>query len=417
MELITLGTNFQPANLVENYKSLVWTERYASEGDFQIESNDIEYLINALPLESYVSLRESTVPMVVEAHKIVKKSGEAPAITIVGRSFETVLERRASVKALVAATVRTPWMLAAATASDAAYRAMRIVLGDVAQTQGGANLLPALSPAVSANDAIPEALLTRPKDYLTSAWSSTIRYAQGDLVGVGTTIYQATATQPNLNVPPASNPTYWTALYTGLPGTWGAANNYEIKPQDLFTTVKELIQTNHHGMKAVRPTTSGTKVGIEIYNGADLTATVAFDAKFDQFDSSTYLLSLQGSSNVGYVYGSNGSQMVLKTTAPEPSGLARRVLIVDNSSDANVNTTDIRTTRGLIELYKYNATALFDGEIAEQVAAGFNTKYFLGDILTLVGEYGLTEQVRVAEYIRTSDATGEKAYPAFEAVS
>lgn len=417
MELITLGANIQPEKVVENYKSLVWTERYASEGDFEIQSNDVEYLINALPLESFVSLRESTVPMVVEAHKIVKKAKEAPLVTIVGRSFDTVLERRASVKALPTATVRAPWMLAAAKASDAAYRAMRIVLGDVAQSQGGVNLLPALSPAVSANDAINEILLTRPADYITSAWSSTIRYSPGDLVGVGTTIYQATATQPNLNVPPASNPTYWTALYTGLSGAWGDAFNYEIKPQDLLTTVKELIQTNHHGIKAVRPTTSGSKVGIEIYNGADLTATVAFDAKFDQFDSSTYLLSQQGSSNVGYVYGSNGSQMVLKTTAPEPSGLARRVLVVDNSTDANVNTTDIRTARGLIELYKYNATALFDGEIAEQVAAGFNTQYFLGDILTLVGEYGLTEQVRVAEYIRTSDATGEKAYPTFEVVS
>jgi hypothetical protein len=180
----------------------------------------------------------------------------------------------------------------------------------------------------------------------------------------------------------------------------------------------ELLQTNHHGLKAVRPTSAGTQISLEVYNGADLTSIIVFDAKFDQFDDAKYLLSQQGSTNVGYIFGSNGSQTVLKTTAPEPSGLARRVLVLDDSGDTSVNTNDVRTARGLIELYKYNATALFAGEIGEQVAAGFNHQYFLGDILTLIGEYGLPgELVRVAEYIRTSDSTGDKAYPTFEVVS
>lgn len=417
MELMTLdSTTLQPVSLVENYQTLVWTERYSKAGDFQITSNDVNYLINALPLETYVSLRESTVPMIVEAHKIEKKAQSAPLITVVGRSFETVLERRASVKTLPSAALRTPWLLPAASASDAAYRAMRMVLGDVLITKGGVSILPALSPAVSANDAIPQISLTLPADYITPAWSSTIKYSPGDLAAVGTTIYQATSAANNLNVPPASNPTFWTALYTGQSGVYGTSFNYEIQPADLYSTVMALLGTNHHGLKAVRPVIGATKVALEIYNGADLTSTIAFDAKFDQFDSSTYLLSHQGESNVGYVYGPNGSQSVLKTAAAEPSGLARRVLLVDDTNDANANTTDSRTTRGLIELYKYNATALFDGQIAEQVAAGFNSSYFLGDILTLNGEYGLSEQVRVAEYIRTSDATGSKAYPTFEAV-
>ncbi len=162
MELITLGVNFQPVNLVENYKSVIWTERYASAGDFQITSNNVNELINQLPLESYIGLRESTVPMIVEAHKIEKRAREAPLVTIVGRSLETVLERRASVKDLPTAVVRTPWMMAASTPSDAAYRAIRTVIGDVAKSKSGASVLSALSPAVSSNDAMPEIVLTLP---------------------------------------------------------------------------------------------------------------------------------------------------------------------------------------------------------------------------------------------------------------
>lgn len=363
MEILTLDGSLQPIGIVENYQSAIWTERYDKNGDFQITSNNPADLISRLPLESFVSLRESTVPMVVEAHKIEKQSGSAPLLTAVGRSFETVLERRASVNALPSASQRPAWTINAAKESDAAYLAMRTVLGDIARAQNGVNILPGLSPAVSLNDAIPQITLTLPADFST------------------------------------------------------ATNKlFEIKAADLYSTVMELINANHHGLKAVRPGPGSTQAGIEIYNGADLTNTVVFNARFDQFDKSTYLLSYQGSANVGYVYGPTGSDAVLKNSGAEPSGLSRRVLIVDATGDSNVSSSAIRVSRGLVDLYQNNATALFDGEVAEQVAAGYNTSYFLGDILRLDGEYGLSEFARVTEYIRSSDATGQKAYPAFEAV-
>lgn len=359
MELMTLDESFQPNRIIENYSNLIWTERYAKNGDFTLASNAVAETINMLPRESYLTLRESTVPMIVEDHKITKTPRGNPTVTVTGRSFETVLERRAAVNTLPVGSARVPWTIQAEKESDAAYKAMRIVLGDSAKP-----LLLATSPAVSPLDAIPEIDLTHPADYVAST-----------------------------------------------------LNTYEIQPENLYKAVIELINTNRRGLKAVRPVVGFSKVGIEIYNGADLTNDVVFDARFDQFDDTTYLLSERGSTNVGYIYGSNGSQIVPKTAAPEPSGLARRVLVLDQTSDTTTNTVDIRRSRGLIELYKYNPTALFDGQIAIQVAEGYGTVYHLGDILKLTGEYGLSQNVRVAEYIRTSDATGEKAYPAFEAVA
>lgn len=361
MELLSLNDEFQPEYLVENYESLVWSERYARSGDFELISQNIAEAVSAMPLDSYVSLRDSTVPMIVESYKIRKPPRDQASITIKGRSFETVLERRASVNTpLPAITGRVPWMISADKESDAAYKAMRVVLGDIDRGVAG---LGAISPAVSALDAIPEIDLTLPNDYSTLT-----------------------------------------------------TNNYEIKPSDLYTLVMEMIDANHRGIKSVRPAVGGTKVGVEIYNGADLTETFVLDARFDQMDDATYLLSDQGSANVAYVFGPDGAQAVLKTAAPEPSGLARRVLVLDLTSDTTVDSA-VRQSRGLIELYKYNATALFDGQVAIQVAEGYNKEYFLGDILKLTGEYGLSQNVRVAEFIRTSDASGEKAYPAFEAVS
>lgn len=436
MELVTLNANLQPEKVIDTYSSLVWTERYSKSGDFQLTTNNIADTIKMIPLESLVTLRNSTVPMVVEVFKIEKPKDGVPVLTVTGRSFESVLERRVAVRTPMG-SARDSWIAKASKPSDAAYLAMRTVLGDfgvyttvgvsaatipltIPTPAGGSTagttiqILPLISPAVSVNDAIPEVSLTLPADFEIPEWDTSVTYSVGDIVGYGTAIYQALQTGTG-NTPAGGGDAYWSELFTGLTMTWGAAESYEIGPKDLYNSVMELLAQNHHGLKAVRPEPGETTIGIEVYNGADLTEDVVFNAKFDQFDKSTYLLSAAGSANVDYVYSSTSSQQVLKTTAPEPSGLSRRVIITE-LTEASDDDPDVRTSRGLADLYQNNATALYDGEIAEQIAVGYNINYFLGDIIRLDGEYGLSEFVRVAEFIQTSDSSGTKAYPAFEAV-
>lgn len=365
MELFTLDGNFQLKDLIEDYSSLIWTERYFNAGEFELVATNTAAATRALPLESFVSLRDTNTVMVVEQHLPSNPLKEAPSITIKGRSAETVLERRAStIVALPAVYSAVPsWLMAAGKESDAAYKAMRHVIGDGPRFQGFTEVLGLLDPAVSPLDAIPELDLVLPADYSTSI-----------------------------------------------------ANMYEIKPGNLYGTVLDLINTNHRGIKATRPVPGETKIGIEIYNGASLVDTVVFDIRFDQFDDAKYLLSFQGSANVAYYFGKGAAQKVLKNTGPEPSGLNRRVLLMDESADDATSSADVRRTRGLIELYKYNATAMFDGQLSEQVADGYNKHYFLGDIVKLAGDYGLNQNARVVEFVRSSDSQGFKSYPSFEAV-
>lgn len=382
MEFFTLDSNlasstlFQPTRLIENYNSLIWTERYAANGDFELVSSDVTSTLKLLPLESFVTIRESTVPMIVEAHKIEKPKGAAAKITVTGRSFESVLERRAT-RSTVAGPVTDPRpmvTLSADKVSDAAYKMLREAIGDVARSN-----LSAVSPA-NANDAIPQVNLVLPVDYTTG---------------------------------------------TALP--------FEIKFGNLLAIMYEMLGVNRHGIRSVRPATNSGKVTVdlEIYNGANLTGAgansnpayvVAFDAKFDQFDSSTYLFSYQGSANTAYVYGPGGASVRQKNTGAVPSGLDRRVILIDEASDTNLNTDARRLDRGLVELYKNNAISLFDGETSVQIASRYNKSiaqggFGLGDLILLRGEYpGTSKTVRVAEWIRTSDSSGESAYPAFQTV-
>lgn len=368
MELLTLDSEYQPSTLVENYASLIWTERYFSTGDFQLKTTDIQRMIKLLPLESSVTIRDSTVPMMVEIHKIEKKPTGPAELTITGRSFESVLERRAAVKPTTLGPdgPRLAWVEVQKRESDAAYQAIRQIIGDIARPP-----LEAQAPINSPNDALPMIDLITPEDYGDNAPS-------GDVI-----------------VP----------------------YNIEVKPGNLYTVARELMTINHHGMKAIRPVLGSDQIRIEIYNGADLTDEVVFDARFDQFEEATYLLSYAGSTNWGYVFSKTDSQTVSKTTSSEPTGLERRVLYLDVSSEEGVESEEARRTRGLIELYKFNNTAKFDGKISEQIADRYNQDYFLGDIIRLDGEYGLSQNVRVSEFIRSDDITGSKAYPTFEAVT
>lgn len=380
MELLTLDGNYQPSELVERYASLIWTERYFTAGDFQLVTTDVERMIKLLPLESMVTIRESTVPMLVESYRIEKNQTGAPTLTVKGRSFESVLERRAAVAYPDPAfyqepiyPARDPWFEEREKTSDAAYHVLRRMLGDVERDRvlpdpPLSSPLPLIGPEISANDALEMIDLTLPKDY--------------------------------------------SELTT---------NKYEIKPGNLLTVVRELLTTNHHGLKAVRPTQGSNKIGIEIYNGADLHKEVVFDARFDQFENTTYLLSYAGSANMAYVFSKTQSARVpknalIQTEIDEPTGLDRRVIYVDISGEEGVDDPDSRVTRGLIELYKLNSTAIFDGQIGQQVAQSYNRDYFLGDIIRLDGEYGLGRNVRVSEFIRSDDSTGSKAFPAFEVV-
>jgi len=428
MEFQKLNSVFQPTEVIDDnqYESLIWTERYSAAGDFQLVSANISKCMQLMPLESYVSIKESTVPMIVESHKIVKQKNSVPKIEIKGRSFESVLERRGSVFTMPSGSARPAATFTMTKSSDAAYWTLRYILGDSVRSVGGTSL-GALSPIISPLDAIPEINLLPPADLAVNsapAWNSSTTYAAGTqvsrLIGSDTYIYKAVSTNTNVD-PGVGTPSQWTNL--------GKLITIDIKAGNMYSTVMELLQSNHHGIKAVRPPNGGTKttVDIEIYNGADLTTSTVFDAKFDQFDDATYLLSAQGSTNIAYVYGGGtgapaGGTIVRKNTAgAEVSGLARRVLVVDEMSDATLNTTAIRTSRGLVELYKNNAIAIFDGELARQVADMYNKNvnsggYSLGDIVQFNGDYGLSRKVRVVEFIRTFDATGESAYPAFEVI-
>lgn len=358
MDLVTLDENHQAKELVENYDSLIWTERFnTSVGEFQIQTGNIEKFMNLLPEGKVVSLTESDVPMIVETHQIVRKKKTPENLIIKGRSFESILDRRISVLSVIGGA--SEWTVVAKIPSDVAYYAINKIC--VAGNADPADIFP--------SDVVQ--FLT-PDDYLSTS---------------------------------------------------GPNKQYVVPRGNLLSTVLALLQTESkadvisgspivvpHGIRSIRPDSSGTSIGIDIYTGTDRSDHIYFDGTRNLLDDGSYLFSKVGSANTAYVLGV-ASAVKLNRSVSAISGMDRRVILVDGTS-SGASDINALAEQGKTSLSEAKETAMFDGAINQDISPYvYGRDYFLGDVVKLVGDYGLDEKARVTEYIRSIDKTGVKSYP------
>lgn len=360
MDLITLNENNQESKLIENYDSLVWTERFNTVGDFVLTTGNVDWFMANLPEGKRLSLRESNHVMVVETHKIERPKNQGAKLTITGRSFESILDRRASVRDLAG----SKWLVSVKKPSDTAYYAMTQVCVNGILSQG---------------DRFPSSMVVfpTPSDYLAgNSFDIVMEIPAGNLLETVLQLLQMEAPANNAVIP----------------------NRVAVLP---------------HGIRAVRPNSSGTAIAIEIYLGVDRSESVYFDATRSLLDDGTYLFSKVGSANIAYLSG-QGVSGYLTAGGTEQVGLERRV-IWRKSNDAN--TAELLGNEGSMELSQKPVTALFDGSINQDVSPYiYGRDYNLGDVVRLVGDYGMETKARVTEFIRSVDATGRKAYPTLSAI-
>lgn len=89
--------NFREVQLVDDYKSLIWTERYDKPGDFEIELSQfttkyIKTYDEAIGL--YLYNPESNTHMIIEQYETKYDIETGPSIIFTGRSLSSILDRR-----------------------------------------------------------------------------------------------------------------------------------------------------------------------------------------------------------------------------------------------------------------------------------------------------------------------------------
>lgn len=100
------------------------------------------------------------------------------------------------------------------------------------------------------------------------------------------------------------------------------------------------------------------------------------------------------------------------------------VIIADLTSDSPTENDSVTLrdviysvyllNRGYDKLAEYGTIVLFEGSVEPDVTFVYKQDYFLGDLVTVENEYGISRKARIVEVVETNDENGYNIEPKFE---
>jgi Siphovirus ReqiPepy6 Gp37-like protein len=191
-----------------------------------------------------------------------------------------------------------------------------------------------------------------------------------------------------------------------------------VKAGTLYERVKEICDTFDLGFRLI--IFEGT-LHFDIYVGVDRTEDngVVFSEALDNLSQASYLVSKEKYKTTAYVFSANGSRIVSATGMGSVLGLSRKVILVDATDITTAAGAPLNAAldqRGRDALSACQVSTLFDGVANPNGMYRYNTHFFLGDIVALIGDDGEKQSMRVTEHIWSDDATGFSSYPTLSVV-
>ena len=365
MDLYILDSQIRRFEMVEQYKSLIWTERYSAKGDFVLEMDPVLAERELFVKGSFLACNKSELVMVIDNVEIANNDDGERVLKVTGPSLESVLEQRLN-----------------------SYT--KILLGQAAIPL----TLGPLAPATMIRNMFSDVCVT---NTAFSYGSPTVYPERIPFIQAG--VYHSTV---GMIAEPSVTPTIQTEV------------------GELYTTIKNIADMYRLGFRLIRPA-EDSKLYFEVYTGFDRTtgqtvnAPVVFSSEFDNLTDTSELTSISGLKNVAYVFAPNGSRAVYGENIDSTvQGFDKRVLMVDANDitlAAGASLNAALDQRGLEELAKNRIIIGFDGKIAQNSSLVYGVNYGLGDLVEQRDDKGTFNVMRVTEQIFISDAEGEKSYP------
>lgn len=353
MRMEYLGANkYSTTRIIDNYSSLVWTERFDEPGDFVLTSVDIENTRTYLALNTLLTLENTSAVFIVESHLIERDEDGLRTITVRGRSAETFLEARTS----------------------ASY------LGVGKKTDTGEDR----------------------KTYVTGSAEYAVRKVIYDAMVLG-------KPQSPDAFAEIFNPVIQVDAST-------ATQTWEVPLSDLYSFSKTTLKTANLALQLRRSVWAAAgDVNLYIISGRDRSGTVQLDTRLGHIANESYLWSTRDTFNGAYVY-SDKSSLAIGLPGFGFGGSTkfnRRVMVVDmpNTDTTNSSLYASMASEGLKKVNEKKSRLIFSGEVTDLCPFKYREHFATGDIVRVRGEYGFNEKMRVTEYIRTQDEDGERAYP------
>lgn len=357
MELYTLDDQLRREEVFDNFRSLIWTERWQSSGDFELVTKATYGARAAYIPGRNVTVNVSNRVMQIDSCIDTVDNMGMKALKIAGSSIEAQMDDRMTVDAYPNGNgVANNW-----------------------KTQG------------------------TPAEIVREVFRRIAH--QNDTVPADNFPYMAFG---NL-YPPDNLPEPSELL------------ELEVEPNTLLELVRDMCQVYDLGYRITRNGDASQLFfnvysGNDRTTRQHVLPAVIFSADMDNLQNTSAAHSIAGEKNVAYVYSKTATQVVYWN--PEDaalSGFKRKILKVD-AQDINeeeltlAEIHEILRFRGLSELAKHRPIRAFDGEIPQTNSYIYDQDYSLGDLVE-VRDPSMSNIMRVTEQIFVRDSSGFKSYP------
>lgn len=364
MELIILDDQFKSIYVLDEFESLIWTERYDSAGNFEFYTpvNDslldiANYIRDRLErkIDTYAWLQNADSTMIIEDLQIYTDVETGGHLTISGRGLESILERRII------------WT-------------QTVLNGNL---QGQIKKLldqNAISPLIT-DRKIPNLIFEQSSDPRITALTIKAQYTGDNLYDTIFTICDSYSIGFRIILDNQNR--FVFSLYMGEDRSYNQTAN----PYVVFSPKYEnMINSNY--IESIKTLKNVTLVAGEDEGANRKTRTVGSGSGMARRELYTDARDIQSQYH-------EGDQEVVLTPAEYNALLDQR---------------------GKEKLSENGYTKAFTGEIEATKSFIYGVDFFKGDIVQVMNEYKIESTVRVSELVRVYDTTGFSMYPTFEVI-
>lgn len=353
MNVIFLDPSFNETAVVDEYKSLIWTKRYYTAGDFELYAPATDELRTVLPqsplAESgcpFVKRDDDDSVMIVEKYELTTDAENGDYYIISGRSLESILSRR------------IVWSQTNINVSDPAQAVFQLLDENIGEHADDVfETAPEAPVRVISNFVVDDSFTAEGtlKKQLTGTELGEAVSEICRLYGFG---YKMTVSNQNIVF----------SLYSGT------ETDVEFSPE-YDNLLKSTYLYDAQDLKTAA-LVAGEGEGMARRRG-----TVTIAAENPIFRRELYVDARDISSNNGAILPDDYAELL--------------------------------SARGAQKLNECPFLRAFEGEIEPQTTFRYKTDYDLGDIVTISNGYGATMQQRITEIIECWDDTGYTVAPTF----
>ena len=356
MDILVLDTNFESFDIIDNFISLIWTDRFNQYGDFEIYTAANSKFLSKLKKDFYLWIEDSEHVMIVETIENDSDIEDGNKLIVSGRSLESILHRRVVWKQ----TILT------GNFQDGIKRLLdeNIISPEIAERK------------------IDNFVFEASDDPAITGLTINAQFTGDDLYDVISNL--CIAKEIGFKITLSDDNKLVFKLYAGKDRSYNQLEN----PYVIFSpTFENIINSNY----------------IDSNKNLKTVTLVGGEGEGSKRKFTTVEISSGG--------GSGLSRREMFTDARD---------ISTTTTDGQTIGTEAYNSqlkqRGTEDLANNTVVNSFDGQVETNHLYKYGEDFFMGDIVQLIDEYDNESRSRITEYIHSYADNGSEAYPTFSTI-